>query len=619
MGNFQCIHCGKMREQETEGACPACGYRMFACPYDRSLVLRSEIQRSLRALEKPPIQLSDLFLYRMENGKEIPKAADEKRFPGFETVQDYVCKAKKTEEFLRRLNQSIEELRGHLRTPFGKSYQVSVESIRRSVQSRDEILRAALTALRIQERPQKPELPEMTADYMEMPDPVLLPMAEKTLDMLLTLAQKIGAFIRMNNLYGLEYRGTANKQARLTGSPAQALEDLNGTLKKILSKRYVLDLFDDGTPQLEEMLGVLWQSFQALMKLPILQKSCQFTLADGTQEKEETICAVLQNRLERRFSTINQFAFSPTFLQEISDEPLFNLYDQMIHLVRPEMCGVPRESLAVGKSEAKLQQMIGLSAVKTMVRKIKAYALANRDSGELNLNMCFLGHPGTGKTEAARLIAGILYENEILPTDRLVEVDRSGLVSQYFGATAEKTKQVIASAMGGVLFVDEAYALGSSDVGNSDYGREAINTLVKAMEDSRGKLCVIFAGYKNEMEKMLSVNPGMRSRIPFVMDFPDYSRRELQEIAELMLEKQNYRISCEAMTQILDITDIRRKAPNFANAREIRNIIDQTILCQNLRTNGSNREIGLVDVLSYIENEGGYDGFNERTRGYNIR
>ena len=161
--------------------------------------------------------------------------------------------------------------------------------------------------------------------------------------------------------------------------------------------------------------------------------------------------------------------------------------------------------------------------------------------------------------------------------------------------------------------------LGSSDVGNSDYGREAINTLVKAMEDSRGKLCVIFAGYKNEMEKMLSVNPGMRSRIPFVMDFPDYSRRELQEIAELMLEKQNYRISCEAMTQILDITDIRRKAPNFANAREIRNIIDQTILCQNLRTNGSNREIGLVDVLSYIENEGGYDGFNERTRGYNIR
>ena len=619
MGSFQCIHCGKTREQETEGACPVCGYRMFACPYDRSLMLRSEIQRSLRALETPPIQPSDLCLYRIANGKEIPKAADEKRFPSFETIQDYVCRAEKTEEFLRRLNQSIEKLRGYLRTPYRQSYQVSVESIRRNIQSKNEILWAALTALHIQERPQKLKLPEMTAVYRETPEPVLLPMAEKTLDMLLTLAQKIGAFIRMNNLYGLEYRGAAIKQVRLTGSPVQALENLNEALEKVLSKHYVLDLFDDGIPQLEEMLGVLWQSVQALMKLPILQKSCQFTLADGTQEKEETICAVLQNWLERRFSTINQIVFSPAFLRGVSDESLFNLYDQVIHLVRPEICGVPREGLAVGKSEAKLQQMIGLSAVKTMVRKIKAYGLANRDSGELNLNMCFLGNPGTGKTEAARLIAGILYENKILPTDRLVEVDRSGLVSQYFGATAEKTKQVIASAMGGVLFADEAYALGSSDVGSSDYGREAINTLVKAMEDSRGKLCVIFAGYQNEMEKMLSVNPGMRSRIPFVMDFPDYSRQELQEIAELMLEKRTYRISCEAMAQILDITDIRRKAPNFANAREIRNIIDQTILCQNLRTNGSNREIGLVDVLSYVENEGGYDGFNERTCGYNVR
>lgn len=179
MGSFQCIHCGTTREQETEGTCPVCGYRMFACPYDRNLVLRSEIQRSLRALETLPIQLSDLCLYRIANGKEIPKAADEKRFPSFETIQDYVCRAEKTEEFLRRLNQSIEELRGHLRTPFGQSYQVSVESVRRNIQSKDEILRAALTVLRIQERPQKPELPEMTADYMEMPDPVLLPMAEK--------------------------------------------------------------------------------------------------------------------------------------------------------------------------------------------------------------------------------------------------------------------------------------------------------------------------------------------------------------------------------------------------------------------------------------------------------
>ena len=147
--------------------------------------------------------------------------------------------------------------------------------------------------------------------------------------------------------------------------------------------------------------------------------------------------------------------------------------------------------------------------------------------------MCFLGNPGSGKTEVARYIAGILYENKILPTKKIVEVDRSGLVSQYFGATAEKTRSVIASAMGGVLFIDEAYALGNnSDHGITDYGKEAIDTLVKAMEDYRGKLCVILAGYKNEMLQMLSTNPGFKSRIQFTLDFPNYSRDELRDITE---------------------------------------------------------------------------------------
>ena len=151
--------------------------------------------------------------------------------------------------------------------------------------------------------------------------------------------------------------------------------------------------------------------------------------------------------------------------------------------------------------------------------------------------MCFLGNPGSGKTEVARLIAGILYENKILPTNKIIEVDRSGLVSQYFGATAEKTSRVIARAMGGVLFIDEAYALGNNnDAGSiTDYGREAIDTLVKAMEDYRGKFCVIFAGYRNEMQQMLSVNPGLKSRIQFTLDFPNYSRDDKQTKAMLKI------------------------------------------------------------------------------------
>ena len=182
-------------------------------------------------------------------------------------------------------------------------------------------------------------------------------------------------------------------------------------------------------------------------------------------------------------------------------------------------------------------------------------------------------------------------------------MDRSGLVSQYFGATAEKTSRVIAKAMGGVLFIDEAYALGNnSESGIADYGKEAIDTLVKAMEDHRGDFCVVFAGYRNEMKKMLSVNPGLQSRIQFVLDFPNYTRDELKCISELMLSRRKYSISDAAMRRILDISDIKRKEPNFANAREIRNILDHVIMCQNLRCLGSeDKEIGLADVNKYIQ------------------
>ena len=256
----------------------------------------------------------------------------------------------------------------------------------------------------------------------------------------------------------------------------------------------------------------------------------------------------------------------------------------------------------VGASEKQLNTLIGLSTVKESIAKIKAYALANKDAADLNVHMCFYGNPGTGKTEVARIIAGILHENGILPTSKVVEVDRSGLVGKYVGETPQKTIAKIHEAMGGVLFVDEAYALVPKDGGGWDFGHEAIATLIKAMEDYRGKFCVILAGYKNPMLKMLSTNPGFQSRIQFTLDFPNYSRDELKLIAELMLKKRGYSLMDTAMDKILDITDVKRKDPNFANAREIRNILDQVIMCQNIRVNGSdNKEIGVADVNKYIK------------------
>lgn len=290
------------------------------------------------------------------------------------------------------------------------------------------------------------------------------------------------------------------------------------------------------------------------------------------------------------------------YFENKSEDDLFEIYNKMIELDTFDFFGVNQSSLLrPGEYEKKLNSLIGLAGIKESIKKIKAYALSNKDSDALNLHMCFYGNPGTGKTEVARIIAGILYENKILPTKKVIEVDRSDLVGEYLGETPQKTVDVIDSAMGGVLFIDEAYSLAPKDV-KFDYGHEAVAALIKAMEDRRGKFCVILAGYKNQMLDMISTNPGFKSRIQFQLDFPNYSREEMKSIAALMLVSKKYTANDAAIQKMLDITDVKRREPNFANAREIRNIIDGVIMCQNLRTLGTeNTEIGITDVNKYIE------------------
>ena len=372
----------------------------------------------------------------------------------------------------------------------------------------------------------------------------------------------------------------------------------------VLNKNYTVDLLSDGYEELAEMLSALWSVLEAVMLFPVLEKKYAYVFEDGAEVIDSELYDELLRRINSRYAPVDDLLKEPSFLSGYTEEALFNLYDQMIALDTFGFIGIERKKIIkTGESEKKLQALIGLSCIKESVQKIKAYALMNKDNAALNLHMCFLGNPGSGKTEVARHVANILYENNILPSNKFIEVDRSGLVSQYFGATAEKTSQVIKKAIGGVLFIDEAYALGNNanEVGISDYGKEAIDTLVKAMEDYRGKFCVILAGYRNEMQQMISVNPGLRSRIQFVLDFPNYTRDELKRISLFMLEKRSYSIDEIALNRILDITEIRRKDPNFANAREIRNILDQVIMCQNLRCMETGEtEIGLVDVNKYI-------------------
>lgn len=244
-----------------------------------------------------------------------------------------------------------------------------------------------------------------------------------------------------------------------------------------------------------------------------------------------------------------------------------------------------------------------------MIKKIKAYAKRNKNDSEFNLHMCFYGNPGTGKTEVARILSRILYEAGILPEAKLTETDSHGLIGKFVGETAPKTLAKINDSMGGVLFIDEAYSLTlttGSDGNSAGYGDEAISVLLKEMEDKRGRFCVILAGYKDEMRSMLSSNPGLESRIQFTLDFPDYTREELGEISLSFLRKKKYTIDDNAIELVLDIAEYYRDRPNFANARTVRNILDQVIMNQNLRTedsDGNDDHIIREDVEDFITDE----------------
>lgn len=253
-------------------------------------------------------------------------------------------------------------------------------------------------------------------------------------------------------------------------------------------------------------------------------------------------------------------------------------------------------------TEDALNALIGLDNVKKQIRRMKAFYKKNKGKDNLNLNMVFTGNPGTGKTITARLVADILHEIGILPTCKLIEKDRSGLVGEYIGQTEARVKDVINEAMGGVLFIDEAYSLFNTS--KNDYGYQVVDILNKALEDNRGKICVIFAGYKEPMERMLSMNQGFKSRINRWIDFPNYSSDELRSIASLMLSSSGYKCTTKVLDEIIKITECKRNEADFSNAREVRNILESLYDIQSERTvdNMKNMLITSQDIIVY-ENE----------------
>lgn len=231
-------------------------------------------------------------------------------------------------------------------------------------------------------------------------------------------------------------------------------------------------------------------------------------------------------------------------------------------------------------------ELVGLRPVKSRIRDICALLLVERLRSQLNLNteppslhMSFTGNPGTGKTTLALRMAEILHRLGYVRKGHLVAVTRDDLVGQYIGHTAPKTREVLKRAMGGVLFIDEAYYLHRPD-NERDYGQEAIEILLQEMENHRDDLVVIVAGYKDRMESFLRSNPGLSSRVAHHIDFPDYSSAELLEIAHLMLKQMQYTLSSGADAALRDYIERRQAQPNFSNARSIRNALDRARLRQ---------------------------------------
>jgi len=268
---------------------------------------------------------------------------------------------------------------------------------------------------------------------------------------------------------------------------------------------------------------------------------------------------------------------------------------------RDSLCQPPGEMPQASAVRALLDQLdaelVGLAPVKGRIRDIAALLLIDQLRAEQglqsqppSLHMCFTGNPGTGKTTVALRMAEVLRQLGCVRKGHLVAVTRDDLVGQFIGHTAPKTREVLKKAMGGVLFIDEAYYLYKPE-NERDYGQESIEILLQVMENHRDDLVVILAGYKDRMAGFFASNPGMASRIAHHIDFPDYSEAELMRIAQLMLTRLNYRFDAGAEPAFARYLSLRRQQPHFANARSIRNALDRIRLRQATRLFAADRRL----------------------------
>ncbi|MFZ7943678.1 stage V sporulation protein K [Neobacillus sp. 19] len=252
---------------------------------------------------------------------------------------------------------------------------------------------------------------------------------------------------------------------------------------------------------------------------------------------------------------------------------------------------IPPEHAALKEIEEDLGALVGMEEMKRMIKEIYAWIYVNKKREDMGLkarkqalHMMFKGNPGTGKTTVARLIGKLFQKMSVLSKGHLIEAERADLVGEYIGHTAQKTRDLVKKAQGGILFIDEAYSLGRG--GEKDFGKEAIDTLVKHMEDKQHEFILILAGYSREMDHFLTLNPGLHSRFPLVVDFPDYNIDQLMDIAGRMLNEREYTLSHEAEKKLRDHliwVKVVLNPNSFSNGRYVRNVIEKSVRAQAMR------------------------------------
>ena len=272
-----------------------------------------------------------------------------------------------------------------------------------------------------------------------------------------------------------------------------------------------------------------------------------------------------------------------------------------------------------GDPYQELDDLIGLGSVKTEVRSLANFVKLQKEreakglkTAKVSYHLVFYGSPGTGKTTVARIVGRIYKDLGVLKKGHTVETDRAGLCGQYVGQTGPKTDSVIAKALDGVLFIDEAYSLVPEGGAGNDYGQEAISTILKRMEDYRDRLVVIVAGYKNEMQRFIDSNPGLQSRFNRYIDFPDYSGDELAKIFKMYMKKNQYTLTKDAEAYLKERFEyaVAHKDRNFGNARYARNVFEKSIQAQANRLAGeSNLD---KDKLTELTVDDLKDGFASR-------